>query len=652
MPFAAWLIPIAPLLGMLLCIAIILLRRHKELAHIPAIAGLLIAAIASLVLLFSAAADGQAEVLEGFNWLDIGQVKVTISARLDGISLTLLAVVTGISLLVAVYSREYMHGDPGYDRFFATISAFVFCMVMLALANNLLVLYAFWEGVGLCSYLLIGFWYRRPSAANAALKAFLVNRVADCGLLIGILLLGHGIGSLDGVATNWQQRLDFDVIFQAIPALAEQHPTLLIAVGCLLLVGAIGKSAQFPLHVWLPDAMEGPTPVSALIHAATMVTAGIYLLARMSPLLAATPVVLLMAGWIGAITALLGGCVALFQYDLKRVLAYSTISQLGYMFLALGAGMNSAILPIAIVAAMFHLITHAFFKALLFLAAGNVMHAMGDVMDMRRFSGLQKILPTTHRLFLIGAVTLMALPPLSGFWSKEGILGLLLDQAIHGERRLLFGIWLGMGLLTAFLTATYISRAYFRTFLGPTRLPEQAGPHPHEAGRWMVWPMQVLALGSLTVGLMLHYTHGLEERILPIPFLDTVTEPSHSHLWLSVLSVALAVAGAVLGYRWTFNGSTERQVRGDDRSGAQVLATGEGVDRFYRWLIVEPLLRCANSVAIFDRDVLDRTVRRIALVPSRMGRIADRWQVGVVSSYALAMIIGLVLLVFLAYVSI
>ncbi len=327
-----WLVPLAPLIGMLIGIALCLSKKGTEQAHIPTILGLAVAAVTSLYLLFTTEGGVHVAVTEGYTWLKLGRLEVPITARLDGIGLAQLNVVTFISLLVAIYARGYMHGDPGYSRFFAIISGFVFSMVMLVLAGNLLVLYAFWECVGLCSYLLIGFWYQRPSAAKAATKAFLVNRLADCGFLVGILLLWYGIGLL-GVAPDASlARLNFDNIFKLCHCWRESIQIFSGWVGFFLLIGAIGKSAQFPFHVWLPDAMEGPTPVSALIHAATMVTAGVYLLARMSPLLMLTPSVLLIAGWLGAITAVLGGLIALFQDDLKRVLAYSTVSQLGYLF--------------------------------------------------------------------------------------------------------------------------------------------------------------------------------------------------------------------------------------------------------------------------------------------------------------------------------
>ena len=338
MNFLPWLIPVAPLIAAVLCTLLSLGGRGRNNAHWFAWAGLLTAAVISIRMLYSMDGADSIEVVNGYHWMDIGRIQIPIALRFDAIGLVQICVVTCVSFLVVVYSAGYMHGDPGYARFFAVFSAFVFSMSMLALASNLLVLYAFWEGVGLCSYLLIGYWFQRPSAAKAATKAFLVNRIADCGFLIGILTLWYAVGLTSVKPESFFGRLDFDVIFAAVPELVVSQPGMLSFIGFMMLMGAVGKSAQFPLHVWLPDAMEGPTPVSALIHAATMVTAGVYLMARMSPLLQETPEVLIVAGHLGAATALLAALIALFQDDLKRVLAYSTVSQLGYMFMGIGSG--------------------------------------------------------------------------------------------------------------------------------------------------------------------------------------------------------------------------------------------------------------------------------------------------------------------------
>nr|HPM84475.1 NADH-quinone oxidoreductase subunit L [Candidatus Anammoximicrobium sp.] len=400
---ALWSIPVAPLAACVL-IALTGVRWLRERSHYPCILALVVSLGSSLGVLAFAIPQTPYEmdhpyypavVSAGYEWIRIGGLDVSITLTADAMGAVMLAMVTLVSLLVAVYSAGYMRGDPGYARFFAEVSLFVFSMSMLVLASNFLVLFVFWEGVGLCSYLLIGFWFRRPSAAAAARKAFLVNRIGDFGFMLGIFLLWVTFGTLD-----YEVVLGREGFLQQI---AQQHPGRLELICLLLFLGAVGKSAQFPLHVWLPDAMEGPSPVSALIHAATMVTAGVYMVARCTPLFVHAPWVQVFVAGIGGFTALLAALIALTQYDLERVLAYSTVSQLGYMFLALGcAAGGKDVVTLAVTAAIFHLFTHAFFKSLLFLSAGSVMHSMGDVIDMRRFGGLRRALPLTHLTFLCG----------------------------------------------------------------------------------------------------------------------------------------------------------------------------------------------------------------------------------------------------------
>ncbi|MCC6511870.1 MAG: NADH-quinone oxidoreductase subunit L, partial [Pirellulaceae bacterium] len=486
-------------------------------------------------------------------------------------------------------------------------------------------------------------------AAKAATKEFLVNRIADCGFLLGILLLWYGVG-LVSPDTGVISRLDYSVICsgQTVAALASQQPTLLAVVSVLLLVGAIGKSAQFPLHVWLPDAMEGPTPVSALIHAATMVTAGVYLLCRMSPLLVATPEVLLATAWIGGITALLAATIALFQDDLKRVLAYSTVSQLGYMFLGVGCGATGEdVMSVAVIAAMFHLATHAFFKALLFLSAGNVMHAMGDVIDMREFGGLRRALPKTHLLFAIGAAALGGLPLLAGFWSKDNILALVARSAEQSQFGGSFNILLIIGLLTAFFTAVYTFRAYFRTFHGVQKFPKAAGDHPHEATVGMLWPMAVLAVGSVGLGLALGPTGKLEHFFEHMPYLPAPGHEEHGWFML-VVSSAIAIAGLAFAF-WTV------AIRLNSAAlGAPVEAVAKaGVNRFYideiySALIVKPLEGIGWLVAAFDVGIIDKAWRNVVKLPTNIGQNLRRLQSGGVTNYAAVMAVGLVVCVIIA----
>src|SRR5262245_9036375 len=454
-----WLIPALPLLGSVLTAALgpRFLRQHS---HWPCILGAVGACFLSVATLIAVGRGFPEAGVEGFRryykWFEAGDVVVGLTLRADGLTAVMLVTVTFIGTLIAIYSVGYMHGDPGYPRFFAEVSLFLFAMTGLVLANNFIVLYACWEGVGLCSYLLIGFWFAKPAAAAAARKAFLVTRLGDIGLLLGILLLW----------SICEFSVDFDYIFARRWDVTDQE---LLTLACLLIfMGAVGKSAQFPLHVWLPDAMEGPSPVSALIHAATMVTAGVYLVARCTPLFGISPDAQIVVAVIGGFTALLAALIAVTQTDLKRVLAYSTISQLGYMFLALGSGVQEhRLAALAVAAAIFHLVTHAFFKALLFLGAGSVMHAMGDVIDMRRFSGLRRLLPITHVTFLCGAAALAGFPVIfSGFWSKDEILAVTWDAARGGEHALVYMVLFVCALGTAGLTAFYTFRAYFMTFWG------------------------------------------------------------------------------------------------------------------------------------------------------------------------------------------
>ena len=456
----AWLIPLLPLLGAL--VAALGPRRLRSSAHIPVAAGIAAAFLYSLGLLCSAGPDQQSTVT---SWLTVSNLEIPIEFRVDGLTTMMLSMVTFVSTLVAVFAAGYMSGDPGYTRFFALIGLFVFSMTGLVLSNNYLLTYVFWEGVGVCSYLLVGFWHSRPAAASAAMKAFLVNRIGDFGFAIAIFWMWSVVPGHDLSYGN--------VLSES--TLKSLQPAAVSGIALLLFWAATAKSAQIPLYVWLPDAMEGPTPVSALIHAATMVTAGVYLIARSMPLVTLAPMVLLLISVIGCATALLSAAIAVTQTDLKRVLAYSTVSQLGYMFMALGAGVGNAA-QLAVVAAMFHLFTHAFFKALLFLAAGSVMHAMGNVVDMRRFGGLRHRLPLTCWTFAAGALALAGIFPLAGFFSKDEVLLVLLSASQSARTSDLSWWWCyvviyWLAVFTAFLTAFYAGRAFFKTFFGTEKLP-------------------------------------------------------------------------------------------------------------------------------------------------------------------------------------
>ncbi len=634
-----WIVPIAPLIGCIVC-AVMSFRGDKHNAHVPAILSLVVSALCALLVLVqwdSNATSTGYEIAEGYRYLQIGNVNLNLSLRVDTLCLTLLSVVTSISAMIAIYSKGYMHDDPGYARYFAVFCGFVFSMTMLVLSHNLLMMYAFWEGVGTCSYLLIGYWFRKPSAARAATKAFLVNRVADTAFLFGILLLAYAIGHTDvGATQSWFSRLDFQNIFDAAPVLAEKHSGLLSLIALLLMIGAIGKSAQFPFHVWLPDAMEGPTPVSALIHAATMVTAGVYLMARLAPLTELTPSVLITVAWLGGITSLIAAVMALYQDDLKRVLAYSTVSQLGYLFMALGAGAVKDLMTVAVVAAMFHLVTHAFFKALLFLSAGNVMHAMGDVIDTREFSGLKRVLPKTNILFAIGAAALAGVPLLAGFFSKDSVLAVLLDASSDTMIGSHFAALLGIGFLTALLTAIYTSKAYFRTFHGPEKIPAAAGHHPHDASNVMLAPMAVLAVGALVAGGLLGPTGKISEYLSKTPLLHP-----HEHaepMWLLVASSIIALAGIFVGYTIS---QKPAPAAGLLKSLADFGRNRLYIDWLYNVAIVQPMLSIAQFLEWIDTNIIGAVTDAIAGLPRLLGMAGQRLQTGRVPAYSLLTALGI-----------
>lgn len=607
----------------------------------------------------------------GYEWVSIGDFHVQVALRVDALSAVMLAMVTLVSLLVAIYASGYMHGDPGYSRFFAELSFFVFSMCMLVMARNFVVLFVFWEAVGLCSYLLVGFWFERPAASAAAVKAFVMNRIGDAAFLVALYLIWRTFGSFD-----------FVDVFRGREAFAEapaDFSTRVLTICLCLFIGACGKSAQFPLHLWLPDAMEGPTPVSALIHAATMVTAGVYLVARCTPLFVLAPEAQAVVATIGAVTALLAALIALTQNDLKRVLAYSTISQLGYMFMALGAAAAGEVFAIAAVtAAIFHMFTHAFFKALLFLSAGNVMHAMGNVIDMRQFGGLRKVLPWTHWSFLCGSLALSGFPLFSGFWSKDEIFGVLLNATHHGGYPRLFQAVLAAALVTALLTAFYTFRAYYLTFFGPLRIPaealahaahashgddrhahdghperenvsastpsvtaEHAPPQVHEGPRAMTWPLAVLAVFALAIGAIVGPTHLFEhwiEQMTTTLRVETVA----FQIGLAIASAIAVIAGIAIAY--------VMYAQPSDRPAKVAAAAGPfyqlSLNKFYlddlaNVLVSFPVNAIAFISLLFDQGVIDRLVDEVGAVPPMIGRFLRPVQNGFIQSYALVMIFGL-----------
>src|ERR671910_284619 len=483
-----WLIPLLPLAGA--AVILVLGRRLGKAAGWLAtgLVGLgFVLGVAMLLDLLGLPADQRVHVADLFDWISVGTFSVDVALRVDPLSITMTLVVTGVGALIHLYAIGYMDHDPRFGTFFAYLNLFVFFMLMLVLAANYLLLYLGWEGVGLCSYLLIGFWYERPLASSAAKKAFVTTRIGDAAMLLGIVLIWLHVGSLD-----------FGAVFgRGASELTEGAAT---AIALLLLAGAIGKSAQLPLHVWLPDAMEGPTPVSALIHAATMVTAGVYMVVRSHVLYQLAPISAEFVAIIGGLTAIFAASIGLVQNDIKRVLAYSTVSQLGYMFLGAGVG--------GFIAAIFHLLTHAFFKGLLFLASGSVIHALGGEQDMRKMGGLGPHLPITSRVFFVGAIAIAGIPPFAGFWSKDGILA---DAFKSGHYLLWF-----IGVVGAFMTAFYMFRLIYMTFYGASRVDPQVLHHVHESPPIMTVPLIILAVLSVVGGLILGVPpeHGWIHRFL------------------------------------------------------------------------------------------------------------------------------------------
>ncbi len=588
---------------------------------------------------------------------------IDITLRADALTAIMLVMVTFISLLVAIYASGYMHGDRGYWRFFCYVGLFVFSMTMLVLSSNFLLLYVFWEAVGVCSYLLIGFWYQKPEAAAAGKKAFLVNRVGDFGFALGVFLIWTTYGTLnfhDTVTVDGTAVIDGVLGANRIAQGAFATGGVATAICLLLFVGACGKSAQFPLHVWLPDAMEGPTPVSALIHAATMVTAGVYMVARCTPLFDAAPEARYVVAAIGGFTALLAGIIAVTQTDLKRVLAYSTVSQLGYMFLALGVGSSAAI-----AAGMFHLVTHAFFKALLFLGAGSVMHAMGGVIDMRRFGGLRRLMPITHWTFLIGCLALAGMIPLSGFWSKDAILLATYEAGGTG-----MGSWEHAGTfymalfvaasVTAFLTSFYTFRAFFRTFYGEERIPAEAGHHAHESPLSMTVPLMILAVFAAGVGYVLHAGGAFENFLAQTPGIGAVSheaagqaahadghgaEHASAHSFVMSLSIFLAVLGIALA-AYFYIGEL-KQIDRIARWIRPLYRASLGkfwFDPLYNFLIVGPIWLLAQLCYFLDRYLVDGLVNLIGSIPPLAGRILRKSQNGMLQMYVLATVVALLLL--------
>ncbi len=632
----AWLIPALPLLGFA-----ILLSLGKRIGE--PVAGYIATAVSGASFLVAAGVFLKMISLPGeeraitwhlFEWLHVGGFRVDASLLLDPLSITMTLFVTGIGTLIHLYAIGYMHGDSRFPRFFTYLNLFVFSMLCLVLSDNFVFMFLGWEGVGTCSYLLISFWFQRDTAASAGKKAFVTNRVGDFGLMIGMFLLFKATGSLTYLK-----------VFESLGASGLARSTATAA--CLLLfLGACGKSAQLPLYVWLPDAMEGPTPVSALIHAATMVTAGVYLMMRVHPILdLAAPWVFTVIAAVGACTALFAATIAVAQDDIKRILAYSTISQLGYMFLAIGVHANAA--------AAFHMITHAFFKALMFLGAGSVIHGMHDEQDIKKMGNLRKWMPITFATYMCGWLAISGIPPLSGFWSKDDIL----LAAFHQNK--LFWI---MGLATALLTAYYMSRQVFLVFFGKERflhsttggiVPDH-GQHgddhhgpvtPHESPILMVAPLVVLAGLSVVAGVLnlpfSRTTERLGTWLEPSIGVNELNVSGATKVTLAVIATLLGVVGiAVARQLWL-----GRSLAANESLEPALLKRAYGVDALYSMVFEKPGLAIAAACAfVFDGRILEGVVNGVGTVVRSVGGSARKVQTGFVRNYALAIALGTVVL--------
>ena len=551
-----------------------------------------------------------------YRWIGVGEFKIDVAAFIDPLSSVMLLVVTVVGTLIFVFANGYMAHDQGFPRFFTWFSLFVFAMLILVMADNCLLMFVGWEGVGLCSYLLIGYWFQNTAPQKAANKAFWMNRIGDWGYTIGMITIFLVFGSLQ-----------FTEVFEKVGIATQANLTLI----CLaLFVGATGKSAQLPLYSWLPDAMEGPTPVSALIHAATMVTAGVYLVARSTPLFVAAGPALQVVAAIGALTAIFAATIALVQFDIKRVMAYSTVSQLGYMFLALGVG--------APVAAIFHLATHAFFKALLFLGSGSVIHATGNEQDMRKMGGLRRKMPVTYWTMLIAGGALAALPPLAGFWSKDEIVG---AAFVSGQTVL----W-AVGIITAVLTAFYVTRAMWLTFHGEPR-DHHLYDHAHESPTVMTLPLILLAVGSATLGILIGFPpdqgfiHSFLRPAVEVEGVEHTAEIG-TILALAAVSVAAGLLGIAVGFlmyaRHRPDPAAVTRAAGPLYT---LLVNKYFVDELYDNRILGLGRAFFGVLWAFDVHVIDGIANGIGRLASIGGGGARRLQTGVVGNYALTVVVGL-----------
>ena len=637
----AWLLWLFPLLGLLINAIFGRKLGRKAIGWIASLAiGLaFVVALGAAVSIYRLPADERHAVRFLWHWISLGSLKLDFAMLLDPLSLWMASVVTGVAFLIHVYSMGYMAEDERYLRYFVFLNFFVLMMLILVMADNFPLMFVGWEGVGLASYLLIGFWFEKPSAANAGMKAFLVNRVGDFGFTLGMLMLFANFGSLT-----------FDKVFAA----AGKAPQgLMTVVGLLFLLGLTGKSAQIPLYVWLPDAMEGPTPVSALIHAATMVTAGVYMVARTHVLYMLSPTAMHWVAWIGVVTAFFAATIGMTQFDIKRVLAYSTISQLGYMFVGVGVG--------AFAAGIFHLMTHAFFKALLFMGAGSVMHAMSNNTDMRIMGGLKKHMPITYWTFLIATLAISGIPGFSGFFSKDEILWQSFSSP-YGN----FWIWL-VGAVTAGLTAFYMFRAVYMTFHGELRAKKEIAEHVHESPSVMTIPLMILGFLALVGGYVgipkiLGGNNGFEHFLDPVfeksfeirhaaGFVSRVPEQAAHSLELSLMTITFVIVLIGIGFAYLMylkKPELPKVFAEKIKYVYELVYNKYYVDEIYETLIVNPIAAISDSFLwkFVDVKIIDGIVNGTGNFFRGSGRVVRKWQTGFVQNYALSFVVGVVILVF------
>ncbi|MGD0233528.1 MAG: NADH-quinone oxidoreductase subunit L [Syntrophorhabdales bacterium] len=648
-----WLIPVFPAVGFLIN-AFLGKKLPKAVVSWVACLALFASFVVSVTILFQFfQLPPEERIFERniFNWITSGEFNATVGFRIDPLSIIMCLVVTGVGFLIHVYSVGYMHNDEGYPRYFTYLNLFVFMMLILVTANNILFMFVGWEGVGLCSYLLIGFWFRKDSAANAGKKAFIVNRIGDYGFLLGIFLLFVSLGA-HGIWT-----LNYGEIQKNAHLLGASAATL---ITLLFFIGATGKSAQLPLYVWLPDAMEGPTPVSSLIHAATMVTAGVYMVARLNFLYSMAPQVMFIVALVGVLTAIFSASIGFAQNDIKRVLAYSTVSQLGYMFVGVGVG--------AYAAGIFHLMTHAFFKGLLFLGAGSVIHAMSGEQDMRKMGGLRKKIPITHWTFVAACIAIAGVPFIgAGFFSKDEILWRAFSAG--GPYRI---VWV-IAAVAAGMTAFYMFRLFFGIFHGECRASEEVKHHIHESPKVMTIPLMILAVLSVVGGYVgvphiLGGANRIEQFLEPV-FGGAGEHTAHAaggvniisqafasgggdeagsaEMTLMILSVVIAFIGIYIAYRLYIK-SPEIPKRFVERfSGLyRVVYNKYFVDEIYGVIFVRGLLGLGTVLkSFFDEIVIDGTINGVAALLGWAGGLLRRVQSGYVQGYAFAMIVGAIIVI-------